>query len=215
MKSKIRMAGEKKAEVWLYDEIGSSFWGESISALINLRVNSPGGDVFDATAMYNILVKHPARIEVDIEGMALSAASLVIMAGDTIRMASNAFIMIHDPWGFAGGTSQDLRDVAETMDMVKQQIVNTYSACTGNKPVQIAEWMTAETWMNSEDALKNKFVSEISPAIAIAAKFDPERFHNVPKDAIARIKEVDACTNDVTRSKLRAIAARVSALSGG
>ncbi|MBG4580889.1 Clp protease ClpP, partial [Pseudomonas aeruginosa] len=118
----IKAAGRGVAEVLLYDEIG--VWG--ITALqfardlkamgdltkINLHIHSPGGDVFEGTAIYNLLRNHPASVDVYIDGLAASMASVIAMAGDTIYMPENAMMMVHKPWGIQGGDADDMRRYA-------------------------------------------------------------------------------------------------------
>ena len=113
------------AEILIYDEIGQSWFGgvtaeqviRDLKALgdvkdITVRINSPGGSVFDAFAMYNALVQHKAQIRTQVEGMALSAASLVAMAGNTIAMGESAWMMIHDPWTVAAGNAREQAVIA-------------------------------------------------------------------------------------------------------
>ena len=113
-------------EVLIYDEIGAygvtakGFLAElgalPDDAAIDLRLNSPGGSVFDAVAIYNALKRHEGTITVWIDGIAASAASYIAMAGDTIIMPENAFLMIHDPSGLVMGTAEDMRSTAEALD---------------------------------------------------------------------------------------------------
>ena len=118
--------GAKTGEIWLYDVIGddADFGGMSAKTFtaelnklgkvdtINLRINCLGGDVWDGNSIYNMLKRHPARIEVDIDGVAASIASVIAMAGDEVRMASNALFMIHNPYGVARGSADDMRQRA-------------------------------------------------------------------------------------------------------
>ncbi|WP_183073599.1 head maturation protease, ClpP-related, partial [Roseinatronobacter ekhonensis] len=114
------------AEVLIYDEIGAygvsakGFLAE-LGALpdetaIDLRLNSPGGSVFDAVAIHNALSRHAGSVTVWIDGIAASAASYIAMAGDEIVMPENAFLMIHDPSGLVMGTAADMREMAGTLD---------------------------------------------------------------------------------------------------
>lgn len=184
----------KTGEIFLYDEIGDGFFGgisakqfaDDLSALgkidnINLRVNSPGGDVFQGLAIYNTLKRNPANVVVDIDGMALSIASIICMAGDEIRMASNAMFMIHDPWTFVGGTAEDLRTKADLMDQVKENLVNTYAARAKLDADEIAQLMADETWMQSSDALYHGFIDSVTDEIEMAAGFNLSRFKHAPK----------------------------------
>ena len=132
------------AEVLIYDEIGAygvsakGFLAE-LGALpdgvpIDLRLNSPGGSVFDAVAIYNALQRHDGTITAWIDGVAASAASYVAMAGDEIVMPENAFLMIHDPSGLVMGTAEDMRAMAEALDKVKGSLVSGYAAKSGRTP---------------------------------------------------------------------------------
>ena len=122
-------------EVLIYDEIGAygvtakGFLAElgalPDDAAIDLRLNSPGGSVFDAVAIYNALKRHAGDITVWIDGIAASAASYIAMAGDTIVMPENAFLMIHDPSGLVMGTAGDMRSTAEALDKVKGSLIRS------------------------------------------------------------------------------------------
>lgn len=200
MSLKITNKASDKAEIWLYGDIGES-WGDYITAKglsdelkklsgakeITLRINSPGGNVFDGLAMYNSLKKFSAKIITEIDGMALSIASIIALAGDEVRMAGNAVFMIHNPWTMAAGDSSEMRKVADQLDLVRDSLAGTYTMKSKgiSSFEQISEWMNAETWFNSEEALKAGFVDEITDPIEIAAKYDLSRYHykNMPKIA--------------------------------
>ena len=153
---------------------------------INLRLNSEGGSVFDGHAIFNALRNHDARVVVDIDGLAASIASIIAMAGDEIRMAENAFMMIHDPWVVAAGTADELRGQADVMDKVQEKLVNTYVKRTGGNADDISEWMAAETWMNAEEALERGFVDSITEETRMAACVkDKSRYQHVPENLIA------------------------------
>lgn len=224
---RVRMAGSKAAEIYLYDEIGGGgFFGGGISAkqfaddlkglgkieTLNVRVNSPGGDVFDGLAIYNTLKRHPANVIMDIDGMALSIASVIVMAGDQINMAQNAMMMIHDPWTISAGTAEDFRKQADLMDQVKGNLVSTYADRSKMKPAEISDLMSVETWMTADNALANGFIDGVTEDLQMAARFDLSRFHNPPK-ALARSAPVPVGA-DIYRSKIAAMAARSRKLSG-
>jgi ATP-dependent protease ClpP protease subunit len=147
---------------------------------ITVRINSGGGDAFAGVAIYNMLVQHPARIIVNIEGAALSAASVIAMAGDEIKMAENAIFMIHDPRMWAGGVSTDMRKAADLLDKVAGQIRDTYVARTGLDADKVEKLMAAETWLDAEEAFELGFITEIVEAKQVAAQFDPSVFNSVP-----------------------------------
>lgn len=184
------------ADVLIYDQIGRSFFDEGVTAkafaenlrtfkgvkTINVRINSPGGNVFDATAIFNTLRNHGAKVIAHIEGAALSAASLIAMAGDEIRMAANGFLMIHDPSSVARGRAEDMRKHAEMLDRVKATLVATYATRTKQPSDVIAKMMSDETWLSAEDAKAKGFADTISGASPVVAAFDPEQFTNVPQE---------------------------------
>jgi len=163
---------ENKADettMYLYDEIG--YWGVSAqqfvkdldavkSKTLHLRINSPGGSVFDGTSMYNALRQHPASVIVHIDGLAASIASIIALAGNEIRMSENAFFMIHEPWSMVVGSSEDMRKEAELLDKVRGMIAATYMKKSGKEEKEILELMADETWMTSEedDVEKNEVV---------------------------------------------------------
>lgn len=178
------------AEVAIYDEIGAygvsakRFLAE-LGALpegtpIDLRLNSPGGSVFDAVAIFNALKRHAATVTVWIDGIAASAASYVAMAGDEIVMPENAFLMIHDPAGLVMGTAADMRAMAEALDKVGGSLAAGYAAKSGRSIDEIAALMAAETWLDAREALALGFADRLAEPVRIAARFDFARFRNAP-----------------------------------
>jgi ATP-dependent Clp protease, protease subunit len=179
--------GNKTGEIWLYGTIGESFWGDGVSAnqfrkdlaalgdvsSIDLRINSDGGVVTEARAMYNLLVQHKATINVHIDGIAASAASFLAMAGDTISIAEGGFFMIHNARGFAMGEAKDFEHMAEVLRTVNATITDTYVARTGIKRADITKWMDAETWFTGKEAVAKGFATEVVDNMAVAACVDP------------------------------------------
>ncbi len=220
---KVRKVGTKAAELYLYDEIGDSGWGgisakavvDEIRALgqvdtLQVRINSPGGDVFDGVTIYNTLARHPAKIETHIDGMALSIASVIAMAGAEIHMAENAMMMIHDPWTFAMGSAEDFRKKAELMDQVKGNLVATYVKRTGLEAEKVADLMAEETWFTANDAKQLGFVDVVTEEMQIAAKYDLSRFrHAPPQAAVTR-----PAGNSIYRAKLAEIGQRARRICG-
>ena len=176
----------------IYDEIGA--YGVSakgflteLGALpegtpVDLRLNSPGGSVFDAVAIHNALKRHEGNVTVWIDGIAASAASYVAMAGDEIVMPENAFLMIHDPSGLVMGTSGDMRAMAEALEKVKGALVQGYAAKSGRTPEEVSALMSAETWLDAADALAQGFADRLIEPVRIAARFDIGRFRNAPPE---------------------------------
>jgi ATP-dependent Clp protease protease subunit len=188
-----------RTEVQIYDEIGAygvtakGFLAElgalPDDAAIDLRLNSPGGSVFDAVAIYNALKRHTGEITIWIDGIAASAASYIAMAGDTIVMPENAFLMIHDPSGLVMGTAEDMRSTAEALDKVKGSLIQGYAAKSGKSDDEIAILMAAETWFDAEDALDLGFIDRIAEPVKLAASFDVARFRNAPPEVVEAASE--------------------------
>lgn len=188
-------AAHKTAEILLYEEIGA--WGrtakqfiDELAALgdlefLSIRINSPGGDVFEAMAIHNALQRQRGRITVHIDGLCASAATLVALAGDETRMATNGQYMIHEPLTFSGGDSSELQKDADRLEAVAGQIVDMYARKTGLDAEAIREMMREETWMTAQQALDAGFIDVIDEPLRIAAKaHDLSRFQNAPKEAI-------------------------------
>lgn len=148
---------------------------------ISVHINSAGGAVFEASAIYNALVAHPAEIKVHIDGLAASAASLIAMAGDSISMAENALLMIHEPSSMVWGNAEDMQKEIELLDRITETIVSTYAARTGGDPAEIRAMVEAETWFTAQEAKDAGFVDRITTAKRVAASFDFSRFTNTPK----------------------------------
>lgn len=193
------------AEVLIYDEIGAygvsakGFLAE-LGALpdgvpIDLRLNSPGGSVFDAVAIYNALQRHNGSITVWIDGIAASAASYVAMAGDEIVMPENAFLMIHDPSGLVMGTAADMREMADTMDKIAGSMIRGYAARSGRTEEEITALMAAETWFDAQEALDAGLASRMIEPVRIAASFDIARFRNAPPALLREVAETVAASN--------------------
>lgn len=199
------------AEVLIYDEIGAygvtakGFLAElgalPNDAALDLRLNSPGGSVFDAVAIFNALKRHAGEITVWIDGIAASAASYIAMAGDIIVMPQNAFLMIHDPSGLVMGTAEDMRSTAEALDKVKGSLIQGYAAKSGKPDAEIAALMAAETWLDAQDALALGLIDRIAEPMKLAASFDIARFRNAPAELTTAVSDaseesVEAAPND-------------------
>lgn len=190
----------RAAEVFIYGDIGESWWGESktaaefareISALdvdeLTVRINSYGGSVSDGIAMYNALRRHKAAVTVAIDGVACSIASLVAMAGDTVEMAENALLMIHAPWGYAAGDATVMREYADLLDTWAQAMSTSYATKTGRDQAEMLALLTdgKDHWFTAAEALEEKFVDSVVAAIPVAARFDLSRFSSAPAAAAA------------------------------
>jgi ATP-dependent Clp protease protease subunit len=185
MKFFAKATGKKRGEMYLYDSIGQSWDGgitdksfekglRELGAVdeLDIYVNSPGGNVFHGVAIYNQLKRHGAsRKTVHIDGIAASIASVIIMAGTEIKIATNGMVMIHDPFGLCMGSANEMRKSADALDKVRSVLLDTYVARTGGKSAQISEWMTEETWMNADEAVARGFATSKTADAAIKAEF--------------------------------------------
>ena len=213
--------GAKTGEIWLYDQVGEGFFGgmsaktfnDELNKLgkvdtINLRINSPGGSVFDGVAIYNTLKRHPARLEVDVDGIAASIASVIAMAGDEIRMAANAMLMVHNPMGFSMGGSDEMRKTADLLDQIKGTIVDTYAKRTGEIDGVISQMMDDETWMTAAQAVQLGFADVVTDEQRIAASynFDFSKFKHPPKMLLGG----GTPARDMAAVKLQAMSKRIA-----
>lgn len=167
-------AADDAADVYIYGDIGG--WWDGIQpddiareiaaldvATLNVHVNSPGGIVFDGIAIYNAFAAHSANVVMHIEGIAASIASVIVMAGDEIRIGESANMMIHKPWSFMIGDADDMRTEADILDSLEQSIVDIYTARTDNDADQVKAWLKAETWFRGQQAVDNSFADTITP----------------------------------------------------
>lgn len=166
---------DKSAELMLYGDIAESFWGDTISAKevteyladldvenIDVYINSNGGVVDTAIAINNALRRHKAKVTVNIDGIAASAATLITCAGDIVRMPKNALFMIHNPSTIAMGDSEKMRKQADVLEKYKNSIMETYLQKVNIDKEKLSELMDKETWLNAEEALEYGFIDEIT-----------------------------------------------------
>lgn len=169
------MLAKGKARVEIYDVIGPSRAGMIDTKLvakqlneagelseIEVRINSPGGSAYDGLAIHNILKDHPAKVNVVIDGIAGSAASLIAMAGDTVRIPSNAMIFIHEPSTFAFGTKADFQKSIEQLEAATVAGIATYVAKSGQSEEQIATWLKDEKWFTGQEAVDAGLADTVS-----------------------------------------------------
>jgi len=178
---------ETVAEVHIYDEIG--YWGTSAKDFaqqlaeldvdrIQLRINSPGGNAWDGVAIMNTLRRHRARVEVTVDGIAASAASLIAMAGDHITMNRSSQMMIHDTSGMAWGNAATMRETADLLDKLSDSYADAYAKRAGGSRSAWRDVMRAETWYTAEEAVLAGLADEWdgSADSAAAASFDLSRY---------------------------------------
>lgn len=168
---KIRNSADNTiADVMIYDEIG--FWGVTAAdfvqelqgleaTTINVHVNSPGGDVFDGLAIYNTLKQSSAQINMIVEGLAASAASFIVMAGDDIQIARNAMMMIHDAAGLVYGNAAEMSTMADLLNKTSDNVADIYSQRAGGSTADWRAVMQEETWYSSAEALAAGLVDSV------------------------------------------------------
>jgi ATP-dependent Clp protease, protease subunit len=165
-----------EAEVEFFGPISEySWWGDEITPKafkdelykkakggpVTLKVNSPGGEVFAASAIRSILQDYPSKVTADIIGLAASAATFVVSGADHVRMRDTSLFMIHDPSTVAWGTADEFEMVLTVLRQVKESILNGYEAKTGKNREFLSEMMKEETWLTAEEAKELGFVDEV------------------------------------------------------
>lgn len=191
---RIENKASEEATIYVYDEI--SAWGISANQFvkdlgevaaksINLKINSPGGNVFDGITIYNALRDHSAKVNVHVDGLAASIASVIAMAGDTIHMAKNSFMMIHNAWALAIGNATDMAKMADTLEKIDTTLVKTYQDRTGQTQKNIRQMMADETWMNADEAKANGFADSVGDKVDAKNKFDLSKYNRVPHAVLA------------------------------
>ncbi|AQS40199.1 ATP-dependent Clp protease proteolytic subunit ClpP [Shewanella psychrophila] len=181
-------------ELMIYDEIGG--WGitakqfaQDLQALgkvssITARIHSPGGDVFEGMAIYNIIKGHPAQKVCHIDGLAASMASVIAMAFDEVIMPENAMMMVHKPWGGTLGDADDMRKYADLLDKVESNLVGAYAQKTGLSDDDLHNLLASETWLTGSEAVEKGFADTLTDPLQMAASLSSKRmkdFTNMPE----------------------------------
>lgn len=197
----VKNASKGVGELYIYGEITPAKWEDSDTTAqsfkedleklgrvetLNVFINSPGGSVFQGQAIYNILKRQKARVNVYIDGLAASIASVIAMAGDTIFMPKNAMMMVHNPWTFSIGNAQDLRKEADTLDKIRETLIEAYlsKARDALTEAQISAFMDEETWLTANECLSYGLCDQVTEPKEIAASIDTElfaKYKNAPK----------------------------------
>lgn len=156
--------GEISDETWWGDEVTPKLFKDELmagSGNITVWINSPGGDVFAAAQIYNMLMDYEGNVTVKIDGLAASAASVIAMAGGDVYMSPVSMIMIHNPSTIAIGDSEEMLRAKALLDEVKESIINAYELKTGLSRTKLSHLMDAETWMNANKAIELGFADKI------------------------------------------------------
>jgi ATP-dependent protease ClpP protease subunit len=146
---------------------------------VRVRINSPGGDVVGAIAIANALREQAAKgrtVETVVDGLAASAATMIMVAGTPAKVAANAVVMVHNPWSMAVGDAAEMRKNAETLDTFRNSILGTYQWKSKLSAAELTGLMDAETWMSADEAVAYGFADEVVPAQAVAASIDAALF---------------------------------------
>ena len=197
----IKNQTDTTADLYFYGDIVSNWWGawddtdqypEAIRDFLkgqegkdlNIYINSGGGSVFAGMAIYNMLKRHKGHKTVYVDGLAASIASIIALAGDKIIIPSNAFLMIHKPWSWGMGNSNDFRKMADDLDAIQKGIMNVYedNLVDGVEMAEIEKMVDEETWLNGNEASKyfSKIeVSEENNAAACASDYF-KNYKNIP-----------------------------------
>lgn len=191
----IKAAGNgQPAEILLHDEIGpfgvtskqfSAALKQVGDAPLTLRINSPGGDVFDGISIFNALASRKAPVNIVVDGLAASAASVIAMAGSNIAMHESAMLMVHNAHCVAIGNRHDMTEVAATLEKVDGQLAKIYAARTGGTEEDMAVLMDNESWLTSTDAMETGFADSViatpkkeqakaDAKLSIQAAYDPD-----------------------------------------
>ena len=183
---------DEEADILLYDYIGWPYndAGEFVRAIgelkqkkITVRINSPGGDVWDANAIHNAIKDHPSKPITRIESLAASAASYIGIAGHKKQAYKNTMMMIHEPWVFTMGDQFELRELADLLEQISGIMVEMYADNTNVGKRELKEMLKAETWMNAKKMKEKGFIDTILEAgKPVKAEFDLSMFANAPED---------------------------------
>lgn len=191
----IRAAAKPKtADIYIFGDIGENWWSDqTITAkqfvqdlekltdveTLNIRINSYGGAVSDGLAIYNALRRHPAAKAVSVEGVAISIASLIAMAGDTVDMPANSLLMIHAPWSSIAGNAADMRAEADVLDAHARAMVSSYARKTGQPEADLLALLTdgKDHWYTAQEAMDAGFADTVSDALQAAASI-PHRYRH-------------------------------------
>ncbi|MFH2075817.1 MAG: head maturation protease, ClpP-related [Pseudomonadota bacterium] len=204
----IKAAADDEIEMFVYDYIGWPFndAGELVRAIsemrgkkITVRINSPGGDVLDAMAIYNAFTGHDAKVTTRAEALAASSASIILLAGKEVQAYQNAMLMIHEPWAMMAGNQHDMREMAELLGKINDNMVDIYSKQSSTGKKEIRELLKAETWLTAKEAKEKGFIDTIIDEKVAKAAFDLSMFANVP-DELRPADSVEPTIRDAERA---------------
>lgn len=213
----IKAAKQSENSISVFDVIGADWYGDGVTASriaaalrsiggadVTVNINSPGGDMFEGLAIYNLLREYEGKVTVKVLGLAASAASIIAMAGDEVQIGRGAFLMIHNCWVYAMGNRHDLQQIAADMVPFDKAMNDIYAARTGLDTATIDAMMDAETYIGGSDAVDKGFADRLLSADEIADDDDS------PAAALRKLDAMLAKT-DAPRSERRKL---LKALTG-
>ncbi|ELQ6243736.1 Clp protease ClpP [Cronobacter sakazakii] len=177
----IRAARDGDNSISIFDVIGADYWGEGVTASriagalrslngadVTVNINSPGGDMFEGLAIYNLLREYDGKVTVKVLGLAASAASIIAMAGDEVQIGRGAFLMIHNCWVYAMGNRHDLAQIATDMAPFDKAMSDIYQARSGLDAATVDKMMDGETYIGGSEAVEKGFADSLLSADEIA-----------------------------------------------
>lgn len=194
---KVQAKDNGDAEILIYDFIGWPYNDprELIAALsgmdsVTVRINSPGGDVFDGMAIYNAFQSHKGNVTTRIEGVAASMASVIALAGKKVQAYDNTMFMIHNAWGLVIGNQYDLREGADILEKIDGNILNVYYDKSKVGKRELSDMMKAETWLTAKEAKEKGFIDVIVDGKAVKAQFDLSIFAHAPHKIVGQYGKI-------------------------
>ena len=182
----VQAAASDDNSISVFDVIGQDYWtGEGVTAKriaaalrsigerdVVVNINSPGGDMFEGLAIYNLLREHPGKVTVKVLGVAASAASIIAMAGDEVQVARAGFLMIHNAWIYAAGNRHDFRDFADYLEPFDASMADIYVARSGQDLAAVQKMMDGETWIGGSAAIEQGFADVLLASDEVAEQAD-------------------------------------------
>lgn len=166
----VKAASDDKNTINILDQIGESFDGSGMTARVvnsvlrkadgddvTVNVNSPGGDFFEGVTIYNMLREYEGTVNINVLGLAASAASIIAMAADELKIAKSGLMMIHNSWGLVIGNQNDMREAADTFAVFDESMANVYADRSNKNLAEVKALMDKDTWMNGETAVDDGF----------------------------------------------------------
>lgn len=214
----IKAAATDDNSISVFDVIGQDYWGEGVTAKriagalramngadVTVNINSPGGDMFEGLAIYNLLREYEGNVTVKVLGIAASAASVIAMAGDDIQIGRGAFLMIHNCWVYAMGNRHDFAELAQSLEPFDNAMADIYAARSGLDMAAVQKLMDAESYIGGSDAVAKGLADSLLSADAVSDGDES------PAAALRKLDALLAKTN-TPRSERRKL---IKALSGG